>query len=297
MAKTFAPRVSKRERKTVDMSGLLTRDLYSMGRDELLKGAELVKLQLKDITVKEQVRTKFNEKTLKELGTNIKENGLVQPLVVHREMRKGFETFVLICGERRYRAMTLMEITEAPCFVLSNKTEEELMSIQFSENSAREELHYIDKADGIGAYQKATGFSERKIQNALGISKSEVHRGLLISKLDMEVKEAAKQFNIEKYVLLEWDALEPGQFKDEIKDEIVDGRIVKRSQLKRMLAAGQILKIGRKTPRKKPVKKNVSAAVFLKAMKSKSKDMDLDPETMAVVQKLMEEAKDVIDLG
>ena len=66
-----------------------------------------------------------------------------------------------------YRAMTSIDVDSAPCFVLENKSANELMAIQFSENSSREALHYIDKADGILSYQKATKVSERKICRAL----------------------------------------------------------------------------------------------------------------------------------
>ena len=54
--------------------------------------------------------------------------------------------------------------------MLMRKSKEELMAIQFSENQAREDLHYIDQADSIYVYQKLTGTSERKITAALGIS-------------------------------------------------------------------------------------------------------------------------------
>lgn len=108
------------------------------------------------------------------------------------------------------------------------------MAIQFSENSAREELHYIDKADGIYHYHMATGASERKIQAALGISKSEVHRSLLIAKVSAELKEAAKKHNIEKYVLLEWEEMPAGKLKNEIKSLIISGQICKRLHLKKI---------------------------------------------------------------
>jgi len=219
MAKKFAPRVSKKERKVHDLSDRLSRDLLQINENNLLKGAQLTELKLKKIKVKEQVRTKFNDKSLKDLGDNIKVNGLIQPLVVHKEKTH----FVLICGERRFRAMTLIEKETAPCFILADKTEEELMAIQFSENSSREELHYIDKADGILNYQEATKASERKIQKALGISKSEVHRSLLIAKLPKKLKIAAKDHNIEKYVLLELDALENKRQKTKLEAKVVKG--------------------------------------------------------------------------
>lgn len=295
MTKNFAPRMSKRERVKLDLTDSLGgRDIFKSSDEKLMRGAQLQTLRLDKITVKEQVRTKFNDSSLQELATNIKENGLIQPLVVHREGDK----FVLICGERRYRAMHLIPFEEAPCFILENKTEEELMAIQFSENSAREELHYVDKADGILNYQVATKASERKIQAALGISKSEVHRSLLLAKLQRSLKEAAKKYNIEKYVLLEFDAILDKSIKKELEAQILDGKITKRSELKKALNARLPLmstmpRIDLDEPRKP---KSITANLFIKALKSKSKEMNLDKDTQTLLNNLMEETKDLIDM-
>ena len=104
---------------------------------------------------------------------------------------------------------------KASCFILDDKSEEELMAIQFSENSSREELHYIDKADGIYAYKKINDASERKFKRRWGYFKSEVHRSILLGKLPKELREAAKLFDIEKYVLLEFGALEEGPMQND----------------------------------------------------------------------------------
>ena len=133
MAKKFASRVSKKKRKTIDMSGNLSRDLLKYADQKLLEGARLEEVVLDDILVKEQVRTKFNDSSIKELAANIRVNGLIQPLVLHHD---GRGKYTLICGERRFRAMsTLDDMDKAPCFILEGKTPEELMAIQFSENS------------------------------------------------------------------------------------------------------------------------------------------------------------------
>src|SRR6478609_3455125 len=163
MAKEFSARVTKRDRKVTDITAGIDEKILRANDQKLLRGAQLANIFLKDIEVRDQVRTKFNDDSLRELADNIQVNGLIQPLVLHREGNK----FVLICGERRFRAMTLIDMKEAPCFILENKTKEELMAIQFSENQAREDLHYIDQADSIYGYQKLTGASERKITAAL----------------------------------------------------------------------------------------------------------------------------------
>jgi ParB family transcriptional regulator, chromosome partitioning protein len=275
MAKDFSPRVSKRERKVTDITSGIDEKILKANDQKLLRGAQLANIALDQIVVREQVRTKFNDDSLRELGENIKVNGLIQPLVLHREGNK----FVLICGERRFRAMTLIEMREAPCFILENKTKEELMAIQFSENQAREELHYIDQADSIYGYQKLTGTSERKITAALGISKSEVHRCLMIAKLPRDIKEAAKEFNTEKYVLLEWDELPRNEFKDEIKQKIIRGDITKRVQLKKIISQLKIEK-----PKKK---KEDSVDKMMKLLKAQMKDPKVQAKAKALMADLI----------
>lgn len=277
MAKEFSARVSKRERKVTDISGAIDEKILRANDAKLLRGAQLSNISLKDIVVRDQVRTKFNDDSLRELGENIKVNGLIQPLVLHREDNK----FVLICGERRFRAMTLIEMKEAPCFILENKTKEELMAIQFSENQAREDLHYIDQADSIYGYQKLTGTSERKITAALGISKSEVHRCLMIAKLPKDIKEAAKRNDIEKYVLIEWDELPKNEFKDEIRKSIVSGEITKRLQLKRIISQLKIEK-----PKKK---KEDSVEKLMKVLKTQMKDPKLQARAKEMMKELVGE--------
>lgn len=280
MAKEFSARISKRERKVTDITANIDDRILKMNDQKLLRGAQLANIQLKDIDVREQVRTKFNDESLAELAENIKVNGLIQPLVIHRENNK----FFLICGERRFRAMSLIKLEEAPCFILENKSKEELMAIQFSENQAREDLHYIDQADSIFGYQKLTASSERKITAALGISKSEVHRCLKVAKLPTKLKEAAKNFNTEKYVLLEWDELPKGEFKNELKEKILSGELTKRIQLKRLLASlrgGEVMK--------KKVKTDDPAVIeLMNALKAQMKNPKLKAHAQAMLKELMQ---------
>ena len=291
MAKTFAPRLSKKQRKTIGLDQSRAEDLFRLTDEKLLKGAQLSEIYLKDIRVKEQVRTKFNDASLRELAENIQANGLIQPLVLHH---RG-DVYTLICGERRFRAMSLIKMEKCPCFVLKDKTEEELIAIQFSENSSREALHYVDKADGIFHYKSTTGASEREITTALGISKSEVHRSLMVARLPRRIKEAAKKHNVEKYVLLELYALERGSVRKKIEDGIVEGRILKRLHLRRMLSTGKTSTAKRKkSPPALPP--GVSANLFLKAMKSKAQEMDMDEATRKQLNSILMETQNLIDL-
>ena len=87
MAKNFIPRRPKRQRKQVApfAQGVGSiQDIFNRSDQKLLEGALIETIKLTDIMVKEQVRTKFNDDSLQELAANIKLNGLIQPLVVHR---------------------------------------------------------------------------------------------------------------------------------------------------------------------------------------------------------------------
>ena len=172
------------------------------------------------------------------------------------------------------------KMREAPCFILENRSQEELMAIQFSENSSREELHYVDRADGVLSYQRATGHSERKICQALGISKSEVHRGLLIARLPRALKEAAKHFAVEKYVLLEVAAVADGEVRKRLEGAICGGEITKRAQFKRAL--------GKTRPRKNPRQpRGLDAEALLRAIKANPQR--LDRRAREALQELMGE--------
>lgn len=287
--KKFAPRISKHKRGTIALPESLNPDLFKASDEKLLRGAELGEIRLADIRVKEQVRTKFNDDSLRELAENIRSNGLIQPLVVHFEG----EGYTLICGERRYRAMSLIDMEKCPCFILQNKTHEELMAIQFSENSSREALHYIDTADGILNYQKATQASERKITAALGISKSEVHRSLIVSRLPGEIKEAAKRNDVEKYVLLEYDALPSGKLKKQIRQAIVDGQVTKRVQLKRLLNSQGPSKSASRSRKNPSLPPGTSANVLLKALNNQAKN--LDPAARKQLEGLLQETREMMN--
>lgn len=295
MSKIFAPRLAKKSRKTVDFNELLGRELFNQTDKKLLQGARLDEVKLKSLKVKEQVRTKFNDSSINDLAENIRINGLIQPLVVHRDHAG---ELTLICGERRFRAMSSIDMESCPCFILEDKTEEELMAIQFSENSSREALHYIDKADGILNYQRATKASERKIVQALGISKSEVHRSLLIAKLPKKIKEAAKMYDIEKYVLIEYDAIEDVTFKKNVEKRILEGAIVKRVELKKVVHSG-VLNAGRikiDSSKKEALSTGISANAFVKAMQQKQKGMKMDAKTKKLLKELIAETKEIVDL-
>lgn len=99
-------------------------------------------------------------------------------------------------------------------------------------------MSYLQKANLIKIHKdhpQGKYLSERQIAKQLGISKSEVHRYLKIINLPDNVKQAAFNFNIQKYVLLDWDSLEEGIIKSKMKFKILVGKIRTRAEFRNNL--------------------------------------------------------------
>ncbi len=298
MVKSFEKREPKRDKNFINLADGITSNVFLKTDKRLLEGTRIDEIALKEIIVASQVRTKFNDNSIKELAKNIEINGLIQPLVVY--YKNGYYT--LICGERRYRAMTYLNMQKCTCYVLENKTREELIAIQFSENSSREELNYIDKADGILNYQNVTKASERKITKALGISKSEVHRSLMIARMCSGIKEAAKKYNIEKYVLIEYDGVGESDFKMQLYRKIINGEIVKRSQIKKeikeyAMGGNQVVKKKTRLPKRPITPKGMTANAFLNVMKKNisHNDLKFDNEFKKNLDILIEKTSELVE--
>lgn len=90
---------------------------------------------------------------------------------------------------------------------------------------------WLDLSEKIKRLYMSTGMSERKIATALEISKSEIHRLLLLSELPSDMKFAASVYNTEKYVLLEWQEVKNPAGRESLRRRIVTGEIRLRKQL------------------------------------------------------------------
>jgi hypothetical protein len=100
-------------------------------------------------------------------------------------------------------------------------------------------IHWTLLADMVSDLKKLTNMSERNLAVALNMSKTEIHRLMVIADLPKSFKFIAQVTNMEKYVLLEWTELKDEKIKNKLGKKIVAGEIVKRKQLKNHLRALQ----------------------------------------------------------
>jgi ParB family chromosome partitioning protein len=131
-----------------------------------------------------QPRQVFGESELQELAESIKENGILQPIVVRRT-GEGYE---LVAGERRLRASRILGLQEIPALV-RDIDDENTLKLALLENLQREDLNPLEKAAGFLALKEELGVSTAEIGKALGKGRSTIANSIRLLNLPEEVKE------------------------------------------------------------------------------------------------------------
>lgn len=116
-----------------------------------------------------QPRTVFEENSLFELSQSIRENGLIQPIVV-REIDDYFE---IIAGERRFRAMVMAGFVEVPT-IISNIDDDQSATVALIENIQRENLSPLEEAKAYRDILRIQGITQKNLANQLGKSQSAI---------------------------------------------------------------------------------------------------------------------------
>lgn len=132
---------------------------------------------------KDQPRKTFNEEKLKDLANSIKENGVIQPLII-RKAQNGYE---LVAGERRWRAARIAEIKKVPC-IIRDFDEKQNMIVAIIENMQRENLDPIEEAFGLNEMIKRFEFTQEQVSNALGKSRAYIANSLRLLKLPEKIQ-------------------------------------------------------------------------------------------------------------
>lgn len=133
-----------------------------------------------------QPRRVFTESELDELAASIRENGLLQPLVV-RPAPGGRDRYELVAGERRFRALLSLDWNEAPVIV-READDEMLLVLALVENLQREALNPLEEAEGYEALAEQFGMRQADIARAVGKDRSTVANLLRLLNLPPSIR-------------------------------------------------------------------------------------------------------------
>lgn len=132
-----------------------------------------------------QPRKKFKEKELAALSASIKEQGIIQPLLIRR-LDDGYE---LVAGERRLRAAKLAGYQDVPC-VIKNLTEKQLLEMSLVENIQRENLNPMEESDAYHRLITEFELTQEEAAIHVGKSRSAVANFLRLRQLPESIKES-----------------------------------------------------------------------------------------------------------
>ncbi len=147
----------------------------------------------------EQPRTEFGDLT--ELTASIADKGVLEPLLVKPSHATG--RWMIIAGERRFRAATAAGLKEVPC-VEMEVDDNTVAEIALIENMQRKDLTVWEEADGLVALCERFGYTHEDVARKLGKSRSSVTEALSIAAIPSDVREMCREAGISaKSVLLQ----------------------------------------------------------------------------------------------
>jgi ParB family chromosome partitioning protein len=140
-----------------------------------------------------QPRKMFQKNALQQLADSMKEDGIIQPVVVYKRDGKYF----LVVGERRWRAAQLLRWEKIPA-VIKDFSDNDVMAKALVENIQREDLNAIEIAEGIEALIAQSGEGQQETAEKLGMNRATLANFLRLLKLPAPVKEAIVQGKLDQ---------------------------------------------------------------------------------------------------
>lgn len=136
----------------------------------------------------EQPRKNFEESSLYELAESIRTHGIIQPLVLNKMGTR----YMIIAGERRYRAAKLAGLTKVPA-IIKTYTPQQIREISLVENLQREDLNPIEAARAIKALMEEFSLTQEETARRIGKNRSTVTNTLRLLTLSDEVTELVEK--------------------------------------------------------------------------------------------------------
>ncbi len=214
----------------------------------------VLKLKIRDIEPNpDQPRKTFDKEKLESLAASIKEHGLIQPVLVKRASNG---MYVIIAGERRWRASKLAGLSEIPC-IIGDYSEKEVMELALIENLQREDLDPIEESDGYQKLMDTFSLTQEQVAERVGKSRSAVANSLRLAGLPLEVKKMVKKGEITQGHARALLALEKPADMIAVAGQIVHDELNVR-QVEKLVSS---LKKNPKTKSSKNTDKNVEAYI------------------------------------
>lgn len=158
--------------------------------DELVDDQEFAITDWADIRPSYTNRKRFNQTALEQLAANIKEVGIVQPILIRpvTPTADAPQHFEIVAGERRWRAGNIAQLQRGPT-IIRTLTDLQAREIQLLENLQREDPHPMEEAEGFQELMLNAGYTAERLIDKLKKSRSYIYGRLKLCALTTEVRE------------------------------------------------------------------------------------------------------------
>ena len=137
-----------------------------------------------------QPRNHFDDEALEELAASIRRHGVLQPLLVSEDRP---DRYLLITGERRWRAARLAGLKTVPAVIRERLEDVQLLELALVENLQRRDLTPLEEARAFEYLRTSLGLSQQEIADRVGMNRSTVANSLRLLKLPIEVQEMVER--------------------------------------------------------------------------------------------------------
>ncbi len=210
-----------------------------------------------------QPRKDFNQKSLEELSQSIKSFGLIQPISVRKIYGDSYE---LIAGERRLRASELAELENIPAIIVEYKDKDSAM-IALIENLQREDLNFIEEAEGYNNLILDHSFTQQELAEKMGKSQSTIANKLRLLKLPDDIKKDLLEYNLTERHGRALLKLPDDDLKRNILDKVIKNELnVSRTEALVEDILDDLTKTEEKEPRQN-IKSLISIRIYLNTIK------------------------------
>lgn len=175
--------MGKKNRLGMGLDSLFEDNSVNAEENTSEESTTMVKLSLIEPN-KGQPRDRFDDEALSELADSIKENGVLQPILVRPLANGGYQ---IVAGERRWRASRLAGLTEVPVYI-KELTDKQTMQMALIENIQRQDLTPIEEARAYKSLMESYEMTQQEVSQAVGKSRSAVANSLRMLNLDEKVQ-------------------------------------------------------------------------------------------------------------
>ncbi len=137
----------------------------------------------------EQPRKDFDEQALEELAESIKQKGVLQPIILRKDLSGGY---IIVAGERRWRAAKMAGLKKIPAIVMDINKEESI-EVALVENIQRDDLGALEMAEAFQRLIEEFGYTQEALASRIGKDRATVANYLRLLNLPQQVKDILRK--------------------------------------------------------------------------------------------------------